>query len=128
MTLFLTHPAADVKSTLGFDCRTSRARMDTMQQNWIDLHLVDAYILDPWTIIHLLTWSWLGYALRNHCKLPGVIFFAALTGLAWEVLESFVVEPWLGFREPDWNRRVDLIADALGAIVGYWVTNRGKND
>jgi len=43
---------------------------------------------------------------------------AVAVGIAWEILEFWQIEPWLGFKEPWSNRCADIVVDALGSAVG----------
>jgi hypothetical protein len=47
-----------------------------------------------------------------------------LAGVAWELVEPYTVEAWLGFSEPFLNRWVsDVAADLLGAMLGATAAN-----
>jgi hypothetical protein len=81
------------------------------------------YLVDWWTLWHILGWATacLAFSKVGFSK-PAIVLGALAAGLCWECLEQALVEPWLGFREPWWNRWLsDPAADLTGSLLGLWL-------
>ena len=83
--------------------------------------LVDNYVIDLFTIYHVLLWASFGLLMaRFRMGLFASLGLGLLVGISWEIAELLWIEPWLGFREPWLNRAVaDPIADVLGTWLGW---------
>jgi hypothetical protein len=86
------------------------------------------YTIDLWTLWHAIGFGAVAAALIATGMPAGrAVVWTIAVGLAWEVVEANAVEPWLGFREPFWNRYLtDPLADALGAAAGAAVGCRAR--
>lgn len=85
------------------------------------MYLIDAYIIDWWTLGHVALFAALGFALYRKWRMRAFIVatLAFCLGFDWELIEAHIVEPLLHFHEPFWNRwGADLLADTAGALLG----------
>lgn len=88
--------------------------------------LIDAYLIDRWTLVHILLWSLFGWwALRSkEAPLLVTLMCGLVIGLAWEVMEMYIEILW-GFREPFWNRWLfDPASDVLGTFIGWMIARK----
>ena len=87
-------------------------------------YLLKNYIIDIWTIGHILFWA-ISFFIITTCfrlkQFKDILKLGLISAFAWECLENNI-EIVMGFREPFLNRWVtDPIADLLGSFLGFWL-------
>lgn len=86
--------------------------------------LVSIYAIDWWSAAHLAGWGVAAViALLCGMKAKLVFLLSFIAAIGWEFLEWWLVEGWLNFREPWYNRLLDIPVDMAGTLIG-WISTR----
>jgi hypothetical protein len=84
--------------------------------------LIDNYVIDTWTIIHLLFWALLVFIFPKKTPFWQVLFLCTVIAFAWEVTEMHMEDILQRrYREPFLNRWVsDPIVDVTGSLMALF--------
>lgn len=85
------------------------------------------YTLDFWSVTHYALWflgTFLWLDLVSDKKRLLIIGSMLFLGVWWEAAEFWLVEPWLGFYEPWYNKVTDLICDGLGVWLACSINRK----
>ncbi len=92
-------------------------------KDWMNHRERNDSLVDVWSFIHLVTGALMAWVMDP--------FFALLIMVLWEPLEILVLSPFaekvLGFRfgfETLRNSMSDIVFDAAGVAVGFWILRR----
>lgn len=88
------------------------------------------WFFDFWSWAHAVLWFWLAVVATIAGMRPRTaVLVVVAVGLCWELAELSIIEPWLHFHEPWYNRWVsDILIDAGGAIAGAWAGQFWKDN